>query len=537
VTGRTSSGALRRALVASLLLGCLARTRDGELWLIDRSVEVGLGALRVPEADYLTLADRMMGGVCVLDLDGAPPLDLFFAGRRSGTRALRATPGPRYVDASPLLDLEGVDALGCLAADLDGDDDDDLVVSARGEVFLFTRAPDGFRRTTLFAGSSGALYAGIAAGDLDDDRDLDLVVAGFVDEARAPARCEGPIPCSLALREIPPIPSLLLVQEAGTFVERAAELAPDLARAEPTLVVLVVDLDDDAAPEILVGNDLGARFPDRVLVRTGARYVDEALERGLATNGRGHGMDTMGVAVGDVDGSGTLDLAVSDFTGMPTALFLCDERRLCADRGAALGLLRTEETFRWGNALVDLDLDGALDLFEATGHVYTEAEGAAFGARLEHAQAPSLHAGLGDGSFARVVPAEGSALLRRYEARGLAVLDADDDGLLDVVLATSRGAPAFLANVSAPRGHWLRVALQGRPPNTGGVGARVEVEDGPRTHVRVRLAGEGYLGSFDPRLHFGVAASSVRVRVRWPSGATSTEDAPVDRELVIAEPR
>jgi hypothetical protein len=533
----TSEGARSSAVLAALLLGCLARTREGEAWLVDRTRAVGLDHERVPEAGYLTLADRMMGGVCVLDLDGAPPLDLFFAGRRSGTRLVRAAPGPRYADASALLDLEGVDALGCLAADLDGDDDDDLVVSARGGVVLFTRHAEGFQRTALFTGTPGALYAGIAAGDLDGDGDLDLVVAGFVDEDGAPTTCEGPVPCPLALTETPAIASLLLVQEAGGFVERAAELAPDLARAEPTLVVLVVDLDGDGAPEILVGNDLGARFPDRVLSRSEAGYADQARARGLSTNGRGHGMDTMGIAIGDVDGRGTLDLAVSDFTGTPTALFLCDEGGLCADRGAALGLLRTEETFRWGNALADLDLDGALDLVEATGHVYTEAEGAAFGARIEHAQPPNLHAGLGDGSFAQVVPAEGSALLRRYEARGLAVLDADDDGLLDVVMATSRGAPAFLANVSDRRGHWLRIALRGGAPNTDGVGARVEIEDGLRTHVRMRLAGEGYLGSFDPRLHVGVAGSSVRVRVRWPSGAVSTVDSDVDRELIVIEPR
>jgi hypothetical protein len=104
-------------------------------------------------------------------------------------------------------------------------------------------------------------------------------------------------------------------------------------------------------------------------------------------------------------------------------------------------------------------------------------------------------------------------------------------------MATSRGAPAFLANVSDRRGHWLRIALRGGAPNTDGVGARVEIEDGLRTHVRMRLAGEGYLGSFDPRLHVGVAGSSVRVRVRWPSGAVSTVDSDVDRELIVIEPR
>lgn len=525
------------ALALGVVPACLERTREGEVWLVDRTDEVGLAFERVPEAGYVTLADRMMGGVCAIDLDRAPPLDLFFTGRASGTHLFRAAPGPRYEDVSSLLDLSDVDAIGCLAVDLDGDGDDDLVVSAKGAVFLFTRDADGFERSTLHVGAPGALYTGIAAGDLDGDRDLDLVVGGFVDEDRAPETCDEPIPCSIALLETPPIPSLLFVQEAGDWVERTAALAPDLATAEPTLVVVIVDLDADGTPEIVVGNDVGARFSDRVLVRREGRYVDEALVRGLATNRRGYGMDTMGIAIGDVDGNETLDVAVSDFMGVPTALFLCGTDGLCEDRGTSLGLLRTEETLRWGNALVDLDRDGALDLFQATGHVYTDEEGAAAGTRLTHAQAPTLYAGLGSGAFARVVPAAGSALGQAYEARGISVLDADDDGLLDVVVAATRGAPAFLLNVVEPRGHWLRVVLEGAPPNTGGVGARVEIDDGDRTHVRMRLAGEGYLGSFDPRLSVGVASDRVHVRVRWPSGELSEIDTGVDREITVTEPR
>jgi hypothetical protein len=67
----------------------------------------------------------------------------------------------------------------------------------------------------------------------------------------------------------------------------------------------------------------------------------------------------------------------------------------------------------------------------------------------------------------------------------------------------------------------------------------VEVRTGGRTYVRQRRVGEGYLGNFEPRLHFGLPAtdSTVDVAVRWPSGSVTTlADVSVDQQLVISEP-
>lgn len=530
--------------MATAILVCLAACTEevstGQVWLEDLTASSGLDHRRVPEDGDATLADRMMAGVCVLDLDGEAPLDLFFSGRASGTGLYRATAPFTYEDVSDRLDLSGLDPLGCLAADLDGNGEDDLVVSSRGEVTLFSRALGVFTRSALVTAPSTHLFASVAAGDLDDDGDLDLVVAGFVDQASQPEVDCAPLPCGVRLERMEGIPNVLLVQEGGAFIDRT-ELAPALSLNEPTLVVSIVDLDADGAPEIYVGNDLGARFPDRLLVREGAAYLDRAVDRGLATNGRGFGMDTMGVAFGDVDGDGTLDLATTDFAGMNSSVFYCGEDRYCEERGRTMGLLRTEDTFRWGNALADLDGDGDLDLFEATGHVYTEDEARGFGYTLRRAQPPNLYEGRIAGHFARAIPtADGrSALARAYDARGLSVFDADDDGALDVVLATTRGAPALLHNVrDRADHHWLRVVLTGHAPNPSAIGARVELASATATLQRLRLAGEGYLGSFDPRLHFGLPdAGPVSLRVHWPDGTESEHavDA-VDQEVRIEQP-
>ena len=176
----------------------------------------------------------------------------------------------------------------------------------------------------------------------------------------------------------------------------------------------------------------------------GAALVDASDEIGLGYDARGHGIDTMGFSAGDVDGDLRLDFAVTAFEGFPSPIFVCGGDRFCEDRGRALGMVARVDSFRWGNALVDLDADGVLDLVEATGHIYLDDEGTALGFPTPHAQPMNLFVGAAAGPFAAVVPAEGDALALPREARGIAVVDLDDDARADLVLTTARGAPVLL---------------------------------------------------------------------------------------------
>lgn len=526
-----------------------AGVRDPVLWFEDVAVSAGIDFSRVPADGLDSLVDRMTGGVCVIDADGRAPLDLFFAMRpsASGGSRLYVGHGPlAYVDETSSRGLTSVgDASGCLAFDAEGDGDDDLLVTGLGSVRLLRNDAGSFIDVTATLGLSldpRDLYMSAAAGDVDGDGDLDLLVAGFlrIDTSGlpAPGSC-SPIPCEANIHAFTPIADLLLVRgPSGTYANRAADLAPDLARDEPTLCVAIQHLDGDGVPDLYVGNDLAARFRDRPLVRgTGSVFADASDSIGLAYNRRGGGIDTMGWSTGDIDGDGRLDHVATSWEGDATAAFLCGADGFCEDRAVDVGTKAVESSFRWGAALGDLDLDGRVDLFEATGHLDRDSELAAIGSASTRDQVANLLWNTGV-RLEPVAPAVADALAVRRSTRGIALVDLDDDGRLDVVLAPSDGPPAVLHNVRPPVGRWLRVVLRGRGANKSGLGAVVTVLDGARTLIRERTAGEGYLGNFDPRLHFGIAGGgAVEVRVRWPSGGATTLPAvDLDREIEIAEP-
>src|SRR5690606_26468539 len=135
-------------------------------------------------------------------------------------------------------------------------------------------------------------------------------------------------------------------------------------------------------------------------------------------------------------------------------------------------------------------------------------------------QAPNLLLGSGGGSLSLVVPEDDDGLARRFAARSIARVDLNDDGRPDVVLATAKGAPGLLLNMHPPQGAWLTIELVGRPPNTRAIGAQVRVTTPRGVLLAEQRAGEGYLGSFDRRLFFGLGRDIERaeVTVRWPSG-------------------
>lgn len=124
------------------------------------------------------------------------------------------------------------------------------------------------------------------------------------------------------------------------------------------------------------------------------------------------------------------------------------------------------------------------------------------------------------------------------DGRGVAYLDYDLDGDLDVVVVGHRQEAILLRNDIGQKNNWLRVALVGTSSNRQGVGARVTVRTGSQKQSREVRAGGGFLSSSSvpPSFGLGKAAKVDELTIRWPSGIVqSLKDVPVNQKIQIVE--
>lgn len=225
--------------------------------------------------------------------------------------------------------------------------------------------------------------------------------------------------------------------------------------------------------------------------------------------------------------------------------------------GQLAGVAHTD--WSWSPLLADFDNDGYKDLYVSNGFPhdftnldfmrYTVAEARArYGANLpvedlvkampSSAVTNYMFSGAGDLTFRDVTAAWG--MDHAFTGNGAAYADLDNDGDLDLVVNVLGGPAVIWENHSSEllRRHWLTVALKGRPPNTGGVGAVVTAYTGAARQTLENYPTRGYESSVDPRLHFGLGTDSVikRLVVRWPAGdSTVLQQVPADRVLTVGE--
>jgi len=173
----------------------------------------------------------------------------------------------------------------------------------------------------------------------------------------------------------------------------------------------------------------------------------------------------------------------------------------------------------WGTHFADLDNDGDEDLFVASGHVYPQAEAAG----EPYAQRNQVFENQVDekGQMKwRALEDLGPGLEVRKSSRGTALGDFDNDGWLDIFINEIDARPSLLHHEGFTEGNALKLLLIGATANRGALGARVDLEVGEATHHREVRFSDGYLGSNDPRVHFGLgeARRAEAVSIRWPGG-------------------
>jgi len=493
-------------------------------------------------------------GVAIFDYDGDGRNDIFLA---NGTR-LKAEPtatppqlyhnigNGHFAEAGRAAGFTATGwAQGVCVGDYDNDGKPDLLVTYYGHNVLFRNAGHGkFEDVTKRAGLpiEGIRYgSGCSFVDYDRDGWLDLFVANYVDldleKTPRPGTgdfCEWKgIPVMCGPRGLPKAHNVLYRNNGdGTFrdvSESAGILRPG---GRYSLGVAAADFDNDGWPDIYVACDM---TPSLLFHNThDGKFEERGSEAGVAFNFDGALQAGMGVAVGDYDGDGRLDIAKTNFSGDLTSLFHNDDGRFFTDMSREAGL-GARQYLGWGVAFLDFDDDGWQDLVVANGHVYPEVEGKKLGDT--YLQPTILYRNGGDGKFKDLSAEAGPAFQVSRPARGLAVGDLDGDGRPEIVILNMNASPSLLKN-SRHGGHYLNISLEGTRSNRSAIGARVTVTANGRKRIDEVMSGGSFYSQNSLALHFGLGPSREvsDVEVDWPSGVVQhLGKSGVDRELKIVE--
>ena len=507
----------------------------------------------VDTSDYISEANGC--GVAFYDYDNDGWLDILLlnGSRRSGipagevatNRLYRNNRDGTFTDVTRQAGLQRTGwANGVCIGDFDNDGFDDLFITYRGGNVLYRNNGDGtFTDVTDGAGVGGdprAWSTGCTFVDYDRDGRLDLFVASYVGREsleKLPPKGQTtwkgvPVfsgPQGLAKGSC----RLYRNNGDGTFtdVSREAQLR---GVAGYGLTAMATDYNEDGWPDIYVACDSSPS----ILLRNNrdGTFSDIATERGLAYSPDGVAQAGMGLAIGDYDSDGKLDVVKTHFADDIPGLYRNDGHGHFSDESTLAGLHASTRHLEWGTGLVDFDNDGRPDLFYVSGSVYPEVE--AVNPDYPYRGPRFLFRNLGNGQFVSVTDRCGPGLTEPHSSRGCAFGDFDNDGDMDILVMNVNEPPSLIRVDGASGNHWLKVKLAGVQSNRTAIGARVYVRSGRLVQVQEVHSQDSYLSVNDLRLHFGLgrATGADAVRVVWPSGASETvADIGADRLVHIQE--
>jgi len=506
----------------------------------DVAHEAGLTAATIyGEIDHDTYVIESVGGGCAFfDYDNDGWMDIFIVG---GSRLEGAPPeatnrlykNNRDGTFTDVTDKSGLRdagwANGICVGDYNNDGNEDLFCTYYGQNKLYRNNGDGtFTDITKAAGLIGnkaRFGTGCTFVDYNRDGWLDLFVANYVefDLANAPKPSVDISTCSYEGIAVECGPrgmvagyhSLYRNNGNGTFTDVSREAGIAGFNSSYGLTAVAADFDEDGWPEIFVACD---STPSLLFMNNrDGTFSEEGLLRGLAVSGEGHENAGMGVAIGDYDLDGHLDVFRTHFQREASGLYRNSGKANFDDVTAPSGIGKEKRFVSWGTGMFDLDNDGYPDIFLVTGNIYPELAKAF--PQLPYKSPRIIFRNLRNGQFEELGNETGPGVSAAHASRGCAFGDFDNDGDLDIVIMNINEPPSLLRNDAPTSNHWLKVRLIGTKSNRSAIGASVLVRYGQKTQAQQLLSQSSYLSSNDPRLHFGLGDSTkADVQIRWPNG-------------------
>ena len=505
--------------VALVLAAVSSATHAQSLVFSNQSGPSGLVASHTAQAGMQFMAPG--GAVGDFNGDGFP--DVFAVGGSGGVDRLFINQGDgTFVEQGGAWGVAAVHGgMGAAAADFDGDGDVDLYVTSVGVGPSFAgnanrlyrnNGNGSFTDIALAAGVRNTLLPGRTQGDsfspcwgdYDLDGDLDLAVAGWYGSNK-----------------------LFRNNGDSTFTDVTANIDTDMSLIRG-FIPTFQDLNDDRYPELLWVADFGT---SRLLLNNAdGSFTDITASAGVGLDSNG-----MGSAVADFNRDGRMDWYVTSrlndtgTSGSGNMLYMNEGDLTFSEVSHEAGV--NQGYWGWGTEAADFNHDGLIDLVATNGW-----DGSYFST-----DPTRLFLNNGDGTFADSAVATG--LIHTGQGRGLAILDGDRDGDMDLVIFCNNEPLGYFENqLSGPNANWLKFAFDtsSRPDIAPhGYGTRVEVSAGGVTQTHSMDGGSCFLANSELVVHFGLgaAAAADQVVVTWPTGETTVlTDVGANQNLVVESP-
>lgn len=526
-----------------------ARARDDDLFgisppqalrpgfrMVDVTARAGIEFEHYTGAYGGKLLPETMGSGCAFidyDADGWPDILLIngmdwpgHRRRRSTMKLYRNNRNGTFTDVTRRagLDME-LYGMGATIGDYNNDGFPDIFVTCVGQNHLFKNTGRGtFLDVTRESGLSGRESFSTSALWFDFDRDglLDLFVCNYVKwSMRDDVFCSlDGVHKSYCTPEAYRGETCWLFRNLGngTF-EDVTATSGIFDTSSKSLGVAMLDYDRDGWPDLLVTNDTQ---PNKLYrnQRNGT-FKDVAVEAGVAFSNDGKARAGMGVDVADFEGTGFPGIAITNFDDEMIGLYRSIGHGMYEDVAIQAGVGEpSKNTLGFGCVFADADLDGAIDLIVANGHIDETVRN--IRGNVGYAQPPQLFLNNGHGDFHDVASEAGAAFSQPKVGRGLCYGDFDRDGDVDLLMTTNNSFAHLFRNDQLSGNRSIRFRLVGTKSNRDAIGAHVRIFNGRATQSRMVRSGSSYLSQSELPVTFGVGKREgiERVVIDWPSGRT-----------------
>ena len=348
-------------------------------------------------------------GASMADFDKDGAIDIFVATPNGDAlKVFKNLGDDNFVDVADNIGLGGEDleSVNILIADYDNDGYEDIfVVNWYAQSNLYhNNGNNTFTNVTEQAGMDIYFESSRAACWLDYNRD------GFLD-------------LYMVNRQEEELNILYKNNGDGTFSDVTQIAGVDGHIDKMGLVVASFDYNNDLWPDIYIGNDMDT---GNIFYKNNGdgTFTDVSIESGMDLY-----FSSMGLAIGDYDNNGFLDVYVTNLD-MGNGMMRNNGDGTFTNVADDLGLL--VNLICWGTNFIDHDNDGFIDLYVTAGCISGTAIGCSWNSEFSD-ELPAnnvLFKNIGNGQFIDI--SDETGLNNPYLTTGSAIGDINSDGLIDI---------------------------------------------------------------------------------------------------------